>query len=217
MSAGRIARVVRRPSEEELQPLFSLTRVARRAEQESERLRQEAAETLARAGREADAIRARAHEDAAASIAAATREATSRLGALLAAIEQAETTQRQEREAASIAMAVRIAGSILRAELTADPRRVAELAAQALAHVRRETTVAIELHPEDAAIVRLALEQVVAAARFEGRLKVVDRATLPRGSVRLHAVDGVRDGSLEMRLAELERRLLEGLPRGPRA
>lgn len=217
MSTGRIARVVRRPSEEELTPLFSLTRLSRRAEQEAERLRQEATDALSQARREAEAIGDRAREDAAAAIANATAEATSRLNALLAAIRQAETTRRQEQEAASIALAVRIAGAILRAELTADPGRVTELAAQALAHVRREAAVAIELHPDDATLVRAALEQVTCAARFEGLLQVVDRATLPRGSVRLHAVDGVRDGSLETRLAELERKLLEGRPGDPKA
>jgi flagellar biosynthesis/type III secretory pathway protein FliH len=46
---------------------------------------------------------------------------------------------------------------------------------------------------------------------------VIDRASLARGSVRLHAVDGVRDGSLETRLAELERKLLEGRPGDPKA
>ena len=73
------------------------------------------------------------------------------------------------------------------------------------------------MHPEDAAIVRDALGEVAAAARFEGLVRVIDRASLARGSVRLHAVDGVRDGSLETRLAELERRLLEGRPGNPRA
>lgn len=217
MSTGRIARVVRRPTVDELEPLFSLTRLSRKAEQETDRLRSQAAETLSQARREAEALIERAREESAATTARATSEAMTRVNALLAAIEQAEATHRQEREAASITLAVRIAGAILRAELTADPRRVTELAAHTLAHARREAAVAIELHPEDAALVRDSLGEVVAAARFEGTVRVIDRASLPRGSVRLHAVDGVKDGSLETRLAELERRLLEGRPGHPRA
>ena len=217
MSAGRIARVVKRPSAEDLEPLFPLTRLSRRAEQEADRLRAEAAETLAQARRQADAILEQAREAAAAAAARATGEAVTRINALLASIEQAESTHRQERDATSIALGVRIAGAILRAELTADPSRVTELAAHALAHARRESAVAVEMHPEDAAIVRDALGEVAAAARFEGMVRVIDRASLARGSVRLHAVDGVRDGSLETRLAELERKLLEGRPGNPGA
>jgi flagellar biosynthesis/type III secretory pathway protein FliH len=217
MSTGRIARVVRRPAADELEPLFSLTRLSRRAEQEAERLRAQATETLACARREADAMLDKAREDSAAVAARATGEAVTRINALLAAIEQAESTHRQEREAASIALAVRIAGAILRAELTADPGRVIELAAHTLAHARREAAVAVEMHPEDAAFIRDALGHVVAAAGFHGTVRVIDRASLARGSVRLHAVDGVRDGSLETRLAELERKLLEGRPGDPKA
>ena len=217
MSAGRIARVVRRPAANELEPLFPLTRLVKRADQEADRLRAEAHQTLARARREADAMLEKAREDSAAVAARATSEAVTRINALLAAIEQAESTHRQEREAASIALAVRIAGAILRAELTADPGRVIELAAHTLAHARREAAVAVEMHPEDAAFIRDALGEVVAAAGFQGTVRVIDRASLARGSVRLHAVDGVRDGSLETRLAELERKLLEGRPGDPKA
>jgi len=117
--------------------------------------------------------------------------------------------------AESTAIAFAIARSLLRAELTANPEHVAQLAAQALAHARHAPAVALELHPQDAALLAPHLATIATAANFSGSVTIIQSPTLPRASVRIHTADGTYDGSLAVRLAQLEQSFSQS-PAAPR-
>ena len=210
-ATGRAGVVVRTLDVERIEPLFPSTRLVRGAAARAMQLHEEAQRTLAQATRQAEQLIAAAQERTAELEARAVQEARTlaagRLNELMASVEATVRTWTEEQSRQLAHAAARLAGTIVRSELTRSPERIAELAAQTLARARHETVAALEMHPEDAVLAQEALEQIVVAARYSGGLRIVGNPALSRGSVRLHTTQGMSDGSLSTRLAELERLL----------
>lgn len=196
-----------------IEPLFPTTRLVRDASQRAQQLNDEAQVTLTQAQHQAEQLIAAAEVRAAEIRAKAAQEAklhaAGKLNELMASIESTVRSWTEDQSTQLAHAAARLAGTILRSELTRAPERICELAAQTLARARHESVAALEMHPDDAALTQEAIEEVAAAARYGGGLRIVANPALPRGSVRLHTTQGMYDGSLSTRLAELER-LLSG-------
>ncbi|MCX5690858.1 MAG: FliH/SctL family protein [Planctomycetota bacterium] len=212
-ATGRGGTLVRGLDAQSLDPLFPTTRLVRQAAQRAQQLNDEAHRTLAEATRQAQQLIAAAEARAAEIEARAAQEAkihaAGKLNELMASIESTVRSWTEEQSTQLAHTAARLAGTILRSELTRAPERISELAAQTLARARHETVAALEMHPDDAMLAQESMQELAAAARYSGGLRIVANPALVRGSDRLHTTQGVYDGSLSTRLAELER-LLSG-------
>lgn len=212
-ATGNGGRLVRGLDAGAIEPLFPTTRLVREATQRAQQLNDQAQLALIQATRQAEQLIAAAEARAAEIKAKAAQEAkihaAGKLHELMASIEATVRSWTEDQSRQLAHAAARLAGTILRSELTRSPERISELAAQTLARARHETVAALEMHPDDAALTQEAMQEVATAARYSGGLRIVANPSLPRGSVRLHTTQGMYDGSLSTRLAELER-LLSG-------
>ena len=217
---GKAGVRVRAPAAGTLEPLFPATRLVRQSQQRAQRLLNEARERLAQASiraremiREANEDVTRIEEQAALR---ARAEAAGKLNELISNVDATVRTWTEDQSRQLASAAVRLAGTILRSEFSLAPERITELAAQTLARARHESVAALEMHPDDATLATQSLAEIAAAARYRGGLHIVASEQLPRGSVRLHTTQGMYDGSLATRLAELERLLAGGAESGDR-
>lgn len=138
----------------------------------------------------------------------ATQELRAAANALTAAAHALATSAASQ----TTSLACAIAHAILNTELTINPQHIFHLAAQTLAHARIEPSVAIELNPLDAALIRQHLTPIAAAADFTGAITLIERPSLPRASVRVHALHGIYDGAPAARIAQFEAALLAHTP-----
>lgn len=213
-STGRGGTVVRCQETGEIAPLFPTTCLVRLAAQQAQQRQEEAQRAIEHANRHAAELIAAAQERVVEIQARAAHEArvnaAGKLHELMASMEATIRSWTEEQSGQLAHAAARLAGTILRSELTRSPERIRELAAQTLARARHEAVAALEMHPEDAALAQEAMAEIVQAARYAGGLRIVANPKLTRGSVRLHTTQGMYDGSLSTRLAELERLLSGG-------
>ena len=105
-------------------------------------------------------------------------------------------------------LAIGIARQIIRRELQADPEQVVGVVREALAALPSSARkVSIQLHPEDAAIVR---EQLLPSDEAEQLWKLSDDPTLSRGGCIVSSESSRIDASVEKRLNSVLAELMGG-------
>jgi flagellar assembly protein FliH len=126
-------------------------------------------------------------------------QTTAQVGRLVAAFDE-QLTAMEEAMAASLARsAVLMARQVLRAELSAAPQQVAEVARDAVnAVLMSARQMVVRVHPDDLALVRQGASEVLQARG--GRL--VADASITRGGVVIESDVGTVDASIESRWAQ---------------
>lgn len=122
--------------------------------------------------------------------------------ALGALVEQREALLTQARTDV-LKLAVAIARRVTRRSIDADPRAVMDQLEAALAMTLRPTTLIVEVHPDDAALVREAAPALAKKLAGGPHVEVVERAELSRGSVVLRSAGGEVDASIETQLERI--------------
>ena len=163
----------------------------------------EAAELLARARREAAEHRLKVEVEASA-------EASARVAAhaLALAVREEQALERQLDRVVEVARV--LAERLLGEALGLEPRRIAAIARRALEEARGARRVTIVAHPDDAALIELALRSGQAGSAAEVQADP-ERA---RGSLRLDTDIGVLDADLAPQLDRLLPKVRESLGHG---
>jgi len=201
------------------EPLYDASRVrstaqsaAQAAREEGQRVREESAAQASFMVQAATAQATQILKDAAEKAAQTQAQASAEL--VLSA--QAALKAMRERATQEVySMAVALAKATVQADLAIEPEHILAAAARTLAHARLSRQAALLMHPADAAEVRSALERVKQSAGHDGEISVHDDPTAARGTVRVHTERGVYDGSMERRVEELAKILLEMQRSGP--
>lgn len=201
------------------EPLYDASRVrstalsaVQVAREEGQRVREESAEQARFMVEAASTQAAQILKDAAEKAAQTQAQATAEL--VLSA--QAALKAMRERATQEVySMAVALAQATVQADLAIEPGHILSAAARTLAHARLSRQAVILMHPVDAAEVRSALERVKQSAGHDGEVSVHDDLTAARGTVRVHTDRGVYDGSIQQRVEELAKILLEMQRSGP--
>ncbi len=162
-----------------------------------------AAAILADAERRAGELRAAAFERGRA-------EALAETAALALALRSRESEADHRAQDRLIAIASLLAERLLGHALATRPEEVLSLAAQALSEAGGARRVELHAHPEDAKLLRSAVEQ--AGFDTEGRVHaIVSDESLARGDLRLNTELGMIDARLGPELSRLADRLREAL------
>jgi flagellar biosynthesis/type III secretory pathway protein FliH len=152
---------------------------------------------------------ARGHADGLEQGAAQGREPLERVMEALRGAVQAVASDRghylRDLEANLSALAVLVAGKIVRREVTMDPELVRELVAHALQLVKPDSPVIVRLHPEDLRHVQGALEAL--SESEAGTVKFAADEHLEAGSFFVEGPHRIVDGRLNHVLTELYERL----------
>ncbi len=109
-----------------------------------------------------------------------------------------------------LALAVDVGARIARARIAAGDPVAARALEEALALLPRDCTARVRAHPEDAA----ALREHFAGVLGEGRVELVEDATVSRGGCRVESEAGVVDATFETAL-ELARQAVLGEGQAP--
>ncbi len=105
-----------------------------------------------------------------------------------------------EVEHATVSLAVRIAGQLIRRELQIEPQHIVGMVHEALSVLPvAARSVEVRLHPEDAAVLR----QVYSDTQTEFNWRLVDDPLLSRGGLQVITETSRIDASLEQRLNDL--------------
>ncbi|MDW8360841.1 MAG: FliH/SctL family protein [Myxococcales bacterium] len=163
-----------------------------------ERARAAAEARLAWARDRADAIRAEA------------RVLGERLGREDAARLLVEATAARDRILADVErevarLGVEIARRLVAEELALHPERIASIAAEALARVRRAARVSVAVHPDDAPVLRARLDAVRARAGTGASIEVRESPEVERGGCVVSSELGRVDARLSVRLEAIAR------------
>lgn len=195
------------------EPLYDASRVrssalsaVREAREEGQRVREESAAQAKFMVEAAGAQAAQMLKEAAEKAAQMQAQATAEL------VVNAEAAMKAWRERATqevYSMAVALAQATVQADLAIKPEHILASAARTLAHARLSRQAVLLMHPADAAEVRGALANVKESAGHDGEVSVHDDPHAARGTVRVHTDRGVYDGSMERRVEELAKMLLE--------
>lgn len=222
-ASTRPARVVR-PVAGACEPLYAATRVVSSEAFALERGLEQAREELRSTQEACRALREQAERDCAAlleaargeveaekrrAVQAARQAATRKWRATLQALEQEIAAQRERFEHDVLAASYRFARAILDVEFAARPERIVELVAKALERARLHGRIAVHLHPDEAPLVRAALERLRSESGVRGEITVhQDRKLSPHG-VRLETEMGTYDASIDEQFRPLREHLAQ--------
>lgn len=131
------------------------------------------------------------------------------------ALERAHAELLGEAREELLSFAVEMASAIARRALRVDPTLVVDAVRDALERIGSAQTVSITLHPDDEAIVRTSMPDLIAALRERSRVEFRHDRSLERGSCVVRGEHGVlADATLATRIERIAREIL---PDGPRA
>lgn len=136
-------------------------------------------------------------------------QATSQVGALVQGIDRAFDALEVQMSQAVAATALRLARQVLRAELLAQPERVAAVAAEAIdAVLLSARQITLHVHPQDLPLVAEGAGELLAA---RGARLVAD-TTLQRGGCRVESDLGAVDARIEARWTQAAAAIGPALP-----
>jgi flagellar assembly protein FliH len=161
----------------------------------------EAARVIDEARREAEELRRAARD-------AGYEEGLARASGWLAAAVAQRDRLLAEAEPELVDLALAIARRVVGAAAEREAGVALESASRVLAAARGRRSIALHVHPDDAAEVRRAEPRLAAALGGRGLL-VVDDASVGRGGARVVTEAGTVDGRLELQLEALRHALLE--------
>jgi flagellar assembly protein FliH len=186
-------------------PVLEGTAAARTAATAAERAAQVVAAAEAEAARiREDAAAAGREEGRALGIAqaeAALAPATETLGRAAEAVaataaEQADTVERR-----AVELAVVLAGRIVDAALAVRPELVLDVIAGTLRMVVERDRIVLDVHPDDAELVRASAEALAGPLGGAGRFEVRADPAVSRGGCIVRTVEGEIDGRIDSQLA----------------
>jgi flagellar assembly protein FliH len=146
---------------------------------------QEAAARIAEAERRAAGAEAKSEEQASrrqADFLARFEPLLATIAQVAAKLEPLEKQLVQEAESQSVRLALAIAATVLRRSIEHDQEWLASVVKHALAQIPDRRSIAIRMHPADAAVLRDRLRDLTARITGIEHIEVVDDSTLPRGS-----------------------------------
>lgn len=217
----KLARVVR-PAAGACEPLYAATRVLSGEALALERGLEQAREEL-RATREACVqMREQAERECAAVLEAAreqvegekrravqsARQAASRKWrATLQALEREIEQQREQFEADVLEASYRFARAILDVEFAVRPERIVELVATAVERARLHGRIELHLHPDEAPLVKAAIDRLRAERGLRGEITVHQDRKLSLRGVRIETEMGAYDASIDEQFRPLREHL----------
>ncbi len=227
-SSPRPVRVVR-PAADACEPLYAATRVLSGEAFALERGLEQARDELRSMHESAKALRERTERECAAmreaaleqiesekrrAVQVARQAATRKWRATLQALESEIAAQRERFEHDVLAASYRFARAILDVEFAAKPERIVELVARALERARLHGRIAVHLHPDEAPLVRAAVERLRSDGGVRAEISVHQDRKLSLHGVRLETEMGTYDASIEEQFRPLREHLAQRLRRG---
>lgn len=149
-----------------------------------------------------------------------TAEALEVLGRLAAELRDSRAQLLREAQNGVVELAVRIAEKVIDRELLFDPRAALGTARKAVEQIFRGCEVVLQVHPEDAPIVREVLDRHPRWAEDLAAIEVRSTEDVERGGCRLLSGSGIIDATISSQLELIEeslRRAVESwtLPSSP--
>lgn len=139
----------------------------------------------------------------------ARRAASRKWRATLAALECEIEQQRKRFEVDVLESSYRFARAILDVEFTVRPERIVELVARAVERARRHDQIALHLHPDEAPLVRAAVERLRAELGLRGAITVHQDRELGLHGVRIETEMGAYDASIDEQFRPLREHLAQ--------
>ena len=202
-------------------PVFNLTDISEQADHYLVEVRQQAKQIVAEANQQAEAIRQRAEEEGRRTAFEAieqmlqekvTKQVKTALPALRRAVEELQKAQQSwisywEKEAVHLATA--IAERVIRRELSANNGITLDLISETLRMVTQNSTIKLNLNPEDYDTLREQVEKLVGELCDVATIAIISNTEITPGSCRLDTELGSIDQQIESQLRRIEEELTD--------